>query len=212
MPVETIKCRECGSADVTEFRPGSYVCGHCEAIFKHVGVPDSASCKCGMFAIGRCAQCHIPVCSVHSSMAGGRLLCSECDMQRLHRLATDERSRELARAAETVAHERAEAGLREAGLCTRCGGVLTDDDAWFVDGAQLLCDACLLSALRAMPVEAGRATPSRVAMIEQRCLAGGISRADAERLVTTGHVSDEAWRLLAQLDPSNRTRSPGAAT
>jgi hypothetical protein len=27
MPVETVKCQECGSTDVSEFKPGSYVCG-----------------------------------------------------------------------------------------------------------------------------------------------------------------------------------------
>jgi DNA-directed RNA polymerase subunit RPC12/RpoP len=36
MPIETIKCQECGSADVTEFKPGSYVCSHCESVFKVV--------------------------------------------------------------------------------------------------------------------------------------------------------------------------------
>ena len=75
MSVETIKCQECGSADVTEFKSGSYVCTHCEATFKHVDPTGASSCSCGTFAVGRCAECHTPVCAHHSGMFDGRRLC-----------------------------------------------------------------------------------------------------------------------------------------
>ena len=77
MPLETIKCQECGSADVTEFKAGSYVCGHCEAVFKHVDPAGSSSCSCGTFAIGRCAECNIPVCAEHSQVYDWRRLCEQ---------------------------------------------------------------------------------------------------------------------------------------
>jgi hypothetical protein len=77
MPVETIKCQECGSADVTEFKVDTYVCGHCEAVFKHVDPLSVSSCSCGTFAIGRCAICHMPVCAQHSEMLDGQRLCME---------------------------------------------------------------------------------------------------------------------------------------
>jgi hypothetical protein len=67
MSIETMKCAECGSAEVTEFKPGSYICGHCEGIFKHV--PDQAQsatlCPCGIEAAIRCAHCDTAVCRQH---------------------------------------------------------------------------------------------------------------------------------------------------
>jgi hypothetical protein len=74
MPIETIKCQECGSADLTEFKPGSYVCSHCESVFKVVNAASSsaapASCEidgCGVLAIGRCVTCGRSFCSPHRS-------------------------------------------------------------------------------------------------------------------------------------------------
>ncbi len=77
MPVETIKCQECGSADVTEFKAGTYVCGHCEAVFKHVESSQGGhvACACGTFAIGRCKVCNTPVCEIHSRMGVASRLC-----------------------------------------------------------------------------------------------------------------------------------------
>jgi hypothetical protein len=73
MPVETIKCRECGSAEVTEFKPGSYVCGHCEAVFKHVPPAGTGvGCEidgCGVAARGRCSSCTRAVCATHQAGA-----------------------------------------------------------------------------------------------------------------------------------------------
>jgi hypothetical protein len=72
MAVETIKCRECGSAEVTEFKPGSYVCGHCEAVVKHMtpAVGAAPGCEiraCGVMAVGRCYSCGRAFCSSHKA-------------------------------------------------------------------------------------------------------------------------------------------------
>jgi len=71
MPLETMKCQECGSADVTEFKPGTYVCGHCEVVFKYVdpcAVKASPTfCACGNQIQFRCQICRTA------------LLCAHCD-------------------------------------------------------------------------------------------------------------------------------------
>jgi hypothetical protein len=106
MPVETIKCRECGSADVTEFKPGSYVCGHCEAIFKHAMSGDATGgCQvddCGVPAVGRCASCGRRFCKTHqavevSPMYQGQILsryddrCTGCQAEQSARIAAQKR-------------------------------------------------------------------------------------------------------------------------
>jgi hypothetical protein len=91
VPVETIKCRECGSADVTEFKPGSYVCGHCEAIVKHVSPAAlSGGCEidgCGVPAIGRCSSCNRRFCRTHQArdMGGERPVVTPTGQWRGHR-------------------------------------------------------------------------------------------------------------------------------
>ena len=83
MPIETIKCQECGSADVTEFKSGSYVCGHCEAVFKHLGLAASSAsigCElrgCGVVAVGRCDRCSRAFCTSHRNV-GSLRHCGEC--------------------------------------------------------------------------------------------------------------------------------------
>jgi hypothetical protein len=71
MPVETIKCQECGSADVNEFKAGSFVCQHCEATFKHIHSGGAqVTCAidgCGVSAIGRCRQCGRGFCATHQA-------------------------------------------------------------------------------------------------------------------------------------------------
>jgi transcription initiation factor TFIIIB Brf1 subunit/transcription initiation factor TFIIB len=69
MPIELLNCPNCGSAEVTEFKQGSYVCGHCESIFKHID-PTQASitvrpefCRCGNTIRGQCGTCHNGICS-----------------------------------------------------------------------------------------------------------------------------------------------------
>jgi chemotaxis protein histidine kinase CheA len=107
MPIETIKCQECGSVDVTEFKPGSYVCRHCEAVFKHLD-PSKLTltnelCACGTFAIGHCAECAAPVCGTHSALwHHQRRLCSsdwnKREAARLHSLEQASKKAEKAQA------------------------------------------------------------------------------------------------------------------
>lgn len=35
------------------------------------------ACKCGTFAVGRCADCSAPACGRHSRLVHDRFLCSE---------------------------------------------------------------------------------------------------------------------------------------
>ena len=69
MPVETIKCRECGSSDVLELKGGSYECQHCDSVFKVVSPNVAAGgCEidaCGVLAIGRCRSCGRAFCTTH---------------------------------------------------------------------------------------------------------------------------------------------------
>ena len=88
MPVETIKCRECGSPEVTEFKSGSYVCGHCEAVFKYVRPAGAVvGCEidgCGVPPVGRCEECGRALCATHGSAAvEARLLCVQCKIRAL---------------------------------------------------------------------------------------------------------------------------------
>jgi hypothetical protein len=92
MPVETIKCRECGSGEVSEFKPGRYVCAHCEAVFKEfVGeTPGAAGCAvgaCGVAAIGRCAWCGQAFCGTHQArdfdQRGYVDWCAECQAKQV---------------------------------------------------------------------------------------------------------------------------------
>lgn len=69
MAVEAIKCPNCGSAEVTEFKSGSYVCTHCEGTFKYVDPqqptvtmrPDF--CRCGNIVRAQCGTCQSGICS-----------------------------------------------------------------------------------------------------------------------------------------------------
>lgn len=96
MAIETIKCQECGSADVAEFKPGSYVCSHCDAVFKHLD-PSRVSqeeCTCGTFAVGHCSECNAPVCGIHSKLWDKQRLCES------HAKERQEQSDQLQRIAE----------------------------------------------------------------------------------------------------------------
>ena len=83
MPIETIKCQECGSAEVTEFKSGSYVCGHCEAVFKHVQAADaSVGCEidgCAVPPVGRCSWCTRAFCGSHQArLQGPKIVWVDC--------------------------------------------------------------------------------------------------------------------------------------
>ena len=111
MPVETIKCRECGSADVTEFKAGSYVCGHCESVFKHVAPAGTiVACEidgCGVLAVGRCVSCGRAFCGTHGSGSSCRACYVELvDKQRRARAAEEIAQRKQAAAAAAAAADR----------------------------------------------------------------------------------------------------------
>jgi cold shock CspA family protein len=78
MTLEAIDCQKCGSPDVVELKTGSYVCQHCEAVFKHVspvGVASPAGCEiegCGVPAIGKCSWCARPYCASHEAVLTDR--------------------------------------------------------------------------------------------------------------------------------------------
>lgn len=126
MPIETIKCQECGSAEVTEFKSGSYVCGHCETTFKHVN-PAAASggaagCEidaCGVAAIGRCSTCGRAFCGTHQAHAKDAFgttpyigWCTSCQGQRLAR-DRDAKAAEPQRIAESHAVLTSSSDLKE---------------------------------------------------------------------------------------------------
>lgn len=100
MPVETIKCSGCGSAEVTKFKAGTYVCGYCESVFKHVS-PGAAfgGCQiddCGVPAVGRCSSCNLRFCRTHKAEIA---LCAQCRVQEQEtaRLTRETTEREDAR-------------------------------------------------------------------------------------------------------------------
>jgi hypothetical protein len=72
MPLEAVACTGCGSADVSEYKPGSYVCQHCDTTFKYVDPSPRVSatptfCGCGAPVAFRCQIC------------GSTMMCRACD-------------------------------------------------------------------------------------------------------------------------------------
>jgi hypothetical protein len=68
MPVETLKCHECGSADVQEVKANTFFCNHCDAVFKYQD-PNRATvvqtptfCSCGNPVEIQCAGCEATIC------------------------------------------------------------------------------------------------------------------------------------------------------
>src|SRR4051794_29881451 len=104
MTIETIKCQECGSADVIELKTGSYACQHCEAVFKHVRPASDAgvaACEfggCGVLAAGRCRECRRAFCEAHAEHASGfgpaAVRCAACvQAEREQKLKSEQQSR-----------------------------------------------------------------------------------------------------------------------
>jgi hypothetical protein len=96
MPVETIKCQECGSSDVLALKTGGFVCSHCDAIFDRVipfGLSGAVGCqidRCGVTSVGRCLSCGRAFCRTHQGWrgrSGGQIVplldsCVSCEAAR----------------------------------------------------------------------------------------------------------------------------------
>lgn len=71
MPSEAVSCPNCGSSACTEYRDNSFVCQHCDRVFRWTNPNErtvtlkASHCKCGTNAMGRCIQCGEGVCEKH---------------------------------------------------------------------------------------------------------------------------------------------------
>lgn len=54
----------------------------CGTRYQEGPVAGTESCKCGVFAIGRCQSCGAPVCGVHGELVGDKLECAGCRERR----------------------------------------------------------------------------------------------------------------------------------
>ncbi len=77
MPIEQVRCNNCGSGDVHQLAPDSYRCEHCHTGFRWVD-PTKITvahnitvshnrdlCSCGMKSVGFCSRCREPFCKRH---------------------------------------------------------------------------------------------------------------------------------------------------
>lgn len=73
---------------VPQFVPIERLCGrrYHEADWE-AGV--NATCACGTFAIGQCAECETLVCGDHSRLVGGSRLCRSCEAKRIENRRAD---------------------------------------------------------------------------------------------------------------------------
>jgi hypothetical protein len=67
MPLETISCSHCGSAEVKEVKANTYFCDHCETVFKRTD-PSQVTlqrdfCICGNTVDRRCLHCGVGLCN-----------------------------------------------------------------------------------------------------------------------------------------------------
>jgi hypothetical protein len=73
MPLESLSCTECGSTDVQEVKPSTYVCRHCLTVFKYIDPSQISAtniaqfCSCGGAVQVRCQVCRTTT------------MCSSCD-------------------------------------------------------------------------------------------------------------------------------------
>ncbi len=71
MPIEQVRCDNCGSGDVRQLVADSYACEHCHTNFRWVDptkrtvVHESRFCECGKVPTAVCYGCRQPVCGQH---------------------------------------------------------------------------------------------------------------------------------------------------
>ncbi len=76
MPNEPVQCPNCGSGDVRQLAPESYVCEHCHTNFRWVDptkktvVHKPSLCECGRAVVGACWRCQRPLCGTCAGAAG----------------------------------------------------------------------------------------------------------------------------------------------
>jgi hypothetical protein len=78
MPLEAVACTSCGSTEVSEYKPGSYVCEHCDTVFKHVD-PSKVTlqrefCACGQVVTAQCCICEKGLCRTHAEIDRSTIL------------------------------------------------------------------------------------------------------------------------------------------
>ncbi|MGO8753255.1 MAG: hypothetical protein ACLQNE_45540 [Thermoguttaceae bacterium] len=80
MPIEQVRCDNCGSGDVRQSAADSYVCEHCHTNFRWVDptkrtvVQKASVCKCGHVAAAYCVGCGEPICESHVQWQDQKLL------------------------------------------------------------------------------------------------------------------------------------------
>lgn len=99
MPIEGITCDQCGSSDVTEFKPNTYACSACEHIFKYVDpthaevevAPQFCEEGCGNPVGCKCSLCGNMACNLHGKRAyvwlAGRAKLTQADLELLAKTA-----------------------------------------------------------------------------------------------------------------------------
>ena len=71
MPIEQVRCDNCGSGDVRQLAADAYECEHCHSRFhwvdptKRTVVQRASVCRCGVVAVAYCARCEEPLCECH---------------------------------------------------------------------------------------------------------------------------------------------------
>jgi hypothetical protein len=89
MALDAIACTGCGSTDVSEYKPGSYVCGHCDSVFKYLD-PSRVTvqrdfCECGAPIAFQCRACRTGICSGHDVWIPYKRYSEAYDVEASHR-------------------------------------------------------------------------------------------------------------------------------
>jgi len=134
----------------------------------------NVACACGIFAIGRCADCGIFVCGQHSALWEGRLTCSD-DIKR-HRQEASEKKRK----ADAEAQQRADQDTI-ASLTSRVAKGTHAIERWLLARTSNLATANLLYKREFSSDAVLRAAIDRVrTLIEEAPGAGSVGVADSD--------------------------------
>jgi len=127
MPIEQVRCENCGSGDVRQLAPDSYTCEHCHTSFRWVDptkrtvAHKPSVCACGRAAEAFFVRCGQGLCRDHGALptepSRGRLSREQEDY---YLLAYDEQLRSSEYAECMEKHRIPED--REAVVCTKCAG------------------------------------------------------------------------------------------